>query len=165
LPEPAHEPEVRLVEVTGATVRAVCALEVAPGQARFVAPNAASIAEAHFEPAGWFRAVTAAQRLVGFVQLYDPSLPGVTEADPRLPPGCIMLWRFMIDAAAQGKGYGRAAIGLVAAHARARGALTLAVTYVDGEGGPAAFYARCGFVPTGRMLGGEAEAVLDLRGA
>lgn len=50
---------VSLHEITADTVRAVCALEVSPEQRGFVAPNAVSIAEAHFEPRAWFRAIYA----------------------------------------------------------------------------------------------------------
>lgn len=38
---------VTLREITRDTVRRICALEVAPEQRHFVAPNAVSIAEAH----------------------------------------------------------------------------------------------------------------------
>ena len=48
---------VELREITFETVRAICRLEVASSQAGFVAPNAVSIAEAHFAPTAWFRAI------------------------------------------------------------------------------------------------------------
>ena len=55
------------------TARAVCALEVGPEQHGYVAPNAVSIAQAHFEPKAWFRAVHADETPVGFVMLHqDP---------------------------------------------------------------------------------------------
>ncbi len=50
---------VSLREVTADTVRAICKLEVAPAQRGLVAPNAVSIAQAHFEPAAWFRGIYA----------------------------------------------------------------------------------------------------------
>jgi diamine N-acetyltransferase len=153
---------VSLVEVTAATVLDVCRLEVAPDQTGFVAPNAFSIAQAHFEPAAWFRAIAAGESLVGFAMLYDPTLPGVTAPDPNLPDRSIMLWRFMIDARHQGRGHGRAAIALLADHVRGRGAEIFAVTYHAEPGGPEDFYRRLGFIPTGRVIDGEAEAILAL---
>ena len=56
---------VELREVTGETVREICRLEVAPGQDRFVAPNAVSIAEAYFHPTAWFRATTVRRSSIG----------------------------------------------------------------------------------------------------
>jgi diamine N-acetyltransferase len=50
---------VTLRDVTADTVRAICRLQVGPGQERFVASNAVSIAQAYFEPRAWFRAVYA----------------------------------------------------------------------------------------------------------
>jgi diamine N-acetyltransferase len=61
--------EVSLQEITKETVRAICRLQVGPGQDRFVAPNAVSIAQAHFEPKAWFRAIHAGEEPVGFVML------------------------------------------------------------------------------------------------
>jgi hypothetical protein len=56
---------VELREVTGDTVRGICRLQVAPGQRRFVAPNAVSFAEALFEPKAWYRAIVADDVAVG----------------------------------------------------------------------------------------------------
>ena len=53
----SHGAVVTLREITGDTVRTICALRVAPAQERLVAPNAVSIAQAHFEPGAWFRAI------------------------------------------------------------------------------------------------------------
>ena len=75
--------EVTLREVTGDTVRAVCRLQVGPGQERFVASNAISIAEAYFEPKAWFRAIYAGEEPVGFVMLYDD--PGEARVLPVAP--------------------------------------------------------------------------------
>jgi diamine N-acetyltransferase len=50
---------VELREITSETVRAICELEVTPDQRSFVAPNAVSIAEAHFTPGHWMRAIYA----------------------------------------------------------------------------------------------------------
>jgi diamine N-acetyltransferase len=56
--------EVTLREVTADTVRAICRLQVGPGQEQLVAPNAVSIAQAHFEPKAWFRAVYAGEEVL-----------------------------------------------------------------------------------------------------
>jgi diamine N-acetyltransferase len=136
---------VELCEITADTVRAICDLRVAPGQERFVAPNAVSIAEAHFSPLAWFRAICADGRPVGFLMLED---------DP--DKGEYYLWRLMIGDGFQGLGYGRRAIELLVDHVRNRpGAKELLTSWVPGEGGPAEFYRRLGFEPTGEVHDGE----------
>jgi diamine N-acetyltransferase len=137
--------EVTLREVTAGTVRAVCALEVRPEQRGYVAPNAVSIAQAYFQPRAWFRAVYAEDTPVGFVMLDDDA-----------EKGGYFLWRFMIAAEHQGKGYGRAALDLVVDHVRTRpGATELRSSYVPGDHGPRDFYLRYGFVETGEVDEGE----------
>ena len=144
--------EVTLREITRETVRAVCDLEVAPEQRGAVAANAVSIAEAYFEPKAWFRAIYAGEEPVGFVMLYDDA-----EAQE------YFLWRFMIAAEHQGKGYGRQALDRVVAHVRMRpGARELRSSHVPGDGGPAEFYRRYGFVETGELNHGQVVIRLDL---
>lgn len=148
-------PNVTLQEITAATVRAVCALEVRPEQRGYVAPNALSIAQAYFEPRAWFRAVYADDAPVGFVMLHD---------DPEKHE--YFLWRFMIAADHQGKGYGRAALDLVVEHVRTRpGATELVSSYVPGEHGPRDFYVRYGFRDTGDVEDGEVVIRLALGAA
>ena len=143
---------VTLREVTAETVRAVCALEVASTQRGYVAPNAVSIAQAHFEPKAWFRAVYAGEEPVGFVMLHE---------DTEKPE--YFLWRFMVAAQHQGKGYGRRALDLVVEHVRSLpGARVLGSSYMPGEHGPQAFYVRYGFVETGEVDEGEHVIRLDL---
>jgi len=146
------EAGVTLREVTAETVRAICALEVAPAQRGYVAPNAISIAQAHFEPKAWFRAVYADEEPVGFVMLHEDT--GKSE---------YFLWRFMVAAEHQGKGYGRRALDLVVEHVRSLpGARVLGSSFVPGEHGPQGFYLRYGFLETGESVEGEHEIRLDL---
>ena len=138
-------PTVTLREITAETVRAICALEVAPEQRGFVAPNAVSIAQAHFEPKAWFRAVYAEERPVGFVLLSE-------DLDARE----YYLWRFMIAGGQQGAGHGKRALDLVVEHVRSLpGARELLSSYVPGEHGPRGFYLRYGFEETGDVEGDE----------
>ena len=143
---------VELREITKETVRAVCLLQVAPEQRGFVAPNAVSFAEAMFEPKAWFRAIVADDVPVGFVML------SVDEDAPEY-----YLWRLMVDAGYQGRGYGREAMRLVIEHVRSlRGASELLVSWVPEEGGPGSFYRGLGFEPTGEIDDGEVVARLVL---
>ena len=145
-------PVISLREVTAKSVRAVCALDVSPEQRSYVAANAVSIAQAHFEPRAWFRAIYADETPIGFVMLHE---------DPER--GEHFLWRLMVDAAHQGQGYGRRALDLVADHARAQpGARELLSSYIPGPDGPADFYRRYGFIETGDIEDGEVVIRLDL---
>lgn len=144
--------DVTLREVTADTVRAVCRLEVAPEQRGFVAPNAVSIAQAHFEPKAWFRAVYAGEEPVGFVMLFE---------DSEKPE--YYLWRFMVAAEHQGKGFGKHALDLVVDHVRGLpGARELLSSYVRGEAGPGGFYFGYGFEETGEVEEGEHVIRLEL---
>ena len=70
------------------------------------------------------------------------------------PPEIIgpwFLWKLLIDTRHQGHGYGARAVRLVAELVRAEGATELLTSYVSEDGGPAGFYARLGFVPTGEL--------------
>jgi diamine N-acetyltransferase len=150
---------VTLREITADTVRAICALDVAPTQRGLVAPNAVSIAQAYFEPAAWFRAIYAAEVPVGFAMLYDPT----RTPEPEGPSLCF-LWRFMIDAAHQRKGYGSDAMRILIEHVRSLpGVEAFALSYVPADASPRDFYARFGFRDTGEVDEGELVMKLPLR--
>jgi diamine N-acetyltransferase len=143
---------VELREVTAETVREICRLVVAPGQDRFVAPNAVSIAEAYFHPSAWFRAIYADDEPVGFLMLDDD------ETKP-----LYTLWRLMIADGFQGRGYGKRAVELLIDYVRTRpGATGLMTSWVPGDGGPAEFYRKLGFEPTGEIDEGEVVGRLAL---
>ena len=143
---------VTLREVTKDTVVAVCRLHVAAAQRAYVDDNAVSIAQAHFEPKAWFRAIYADETPVGFVMLYD---------DPDTPE--YYLWRLMLDAAHQGNGFGQCAIALLVEYVRTRpAARELLVDYHPGPRSPRAFYLKQGFRDTGRIEGDEMVLSLPL---
>lgn len=144
--------EVSLREITKDTARAVMKLEVAPDQNDFVAPNSWSIAQAHFEPKAWFRAIYADDDPVGFIMLFD---------DADKPE--YFLWRLMVAADHQAKGYGRRAVELLIDYVRSRpGATELLTSFVPGERGPEQFYRSFGFVDTGEIDDGEVVIRLTL---
>ncbi len=144
-PSPARDAVVSLREVTADSLRSILRLKVGPQQEQFVADNAVSIAEAHFEPKAWFRAIYAGETPVGFVMLYD---------DVEKPE--YFLWRYMIDRRYQGMGFGRQALRQVIDYVRGRpGATEMLLSYVPAEGSPEPFYARLGFANTGAVEDGE----------
>lgn len=137
------------------------ALEIAvrPDQADLVAPVVKSLAEAYvFGEQAWPRLIYDGDELVGFVMAFL-DIPWTVPEDPDRRSG---LWRLNIAAGHQGSGYGTFAVEAVCAEIRARGGTEAYVTYHAREGGPAPFYARLGFRPTGEIADGETVAVRDL---
>jgi len=145
--EPTADAPISLREITEETANAIMKLSrtMQAGQERMVAPNAVSIAQAHFNDKAWFRAIYADDTPVGFVMLYD---------DPDKPT--YFLWRLMIAGPHQGKGYGRQAIHQLIEYVRTRpGATELKASYAPIAGGPWPFYQSLGFEPTGEVESGE----------
>lgn len=150
--QPTQDAVVTLREVTKDNLGQILRLKVKPDQERFVANNAISIAQAHFEEKAWFRAIYADETPVGFVMLYDD--PETTD---------YFLWRFMIDSRYQGMHFGERAIGLLIDYVRSLpGATELMVSYVPAEGSPEPFYTGLGFIHTGEVHDGENVMKLDL---
>ncbi|MFD4676765.1 GNAT family N-acetyltransferase [Lentzea sp. NPDC058450] len=137
--------QIRLVEVTDANRAAVAAVRVDPAQERFVASVEKSFQHAAENPAArpWFRAVCDGDVPVGFVMLSWNVEPGAGVYGP------YFLWRLLVGAGFQGRGYGRAILDEVVALLRAEGAAELLTSYVPGDGSPEPFYRSYGFVPTG----------------
>jgi diamine N-acetyltransferase len=151
---------VTLREITEANRAAVEALAVTPDQDQHVAGVSESLAEAAATPDAcpWYRAVYAGETPVGFVMLSD-GIP--VERTQYVGP--YYLWRLLIDARYQGRGFGRAALDRVVAHVRTRpDAHELLTSYVPGLASPLDFYLRIGFRPTGAVADGEPVLALDL---
>ena len=139
------------------------ALRLGPGQERFVSSVAYSLVEADEHPEGnpyWFRVVRDDDLPVGLVML-----SGDVEPQPPDLNGPWFLWKLLVDHRHQGRGYGREVVRQILDLVRSQGAAELLTSYVPGDGGPAGFYARLGFVPTGeRDSQGEIILRRDLSG-
>jgi diamine N-acetyltransferase len=152
--EPDPKAVVSLREITEGTVREICTLTdtLTPPKKHMVAPNAVSIAQAHFSQHAWFRAIYADETPVGFVMLYD---------DPEGPD--YFLWRYMIAEPHHGKGFGRQGIALLVDYVKTRpGAEVLETSCGQGPGSPEGFYRKIGFERNGKMLGHEVGLSLVL---
>jgi diamine N-acetyltransferase len=149
---PTNDAAVTLRDITEENVRSVMKLEVAPDQRNFVAPNSWSIAQHAYTTEAWLQAVYADEEPVGLVLLSErPSVPR------------FYLWRFMIDQHHQGRGYGAVAMQLVFDRVRSfPEGREIFLTYVPGDDGPRAFYAKLGFEDTGMIHEGEHEMQLRL---
>ncbi|MCP5100781.1 MAG: GNAT family N-acetyltransferase [Chloroflexi bacterium] len=149
---PGRDADITLKEITKETARSILNLKVADEQKNFVADNATSIAQAHFEPKAWFRAIYADETPVGFIMLFD-------DAEEKT----YFLWRLMVDAKFQGMGYGRYAVQHLIDYVKTRPSATeLLVSYMPGEGSPKHFYTKLGFENTGKKYGEEFEMKLTL---
>lgn len=152
--------------VTDEDRAAALALELNPGQDRFVASVAESfvdaVRDARAEPRYW--TANDGDAVVGFVMISDNIPADRLALDPELV-GPYFLWRLLIDRRYQRRGYGTAAIDAVVDYVRTRpGGDVLFVSAGQGDGSPQPFYERYGFVPTGVVVDGEVVLRLDLAG-
>ena len=159
-------PTVQLHDiVTEDDVEAVMGLRRGPGQERYLGSMIShfedAIADAKACPRMW--AAKDGEQLVGFVMISDGIPAEALAADDDIV-GPYFLWRLLIDANHQGRGYGRAAIDAVVAYLRTRpDAEVLLTSCAAGEGSPQPFYLRYGFEKTGEVKWGEDLLRLDLR--
>ncbi len=155
---------VTLEVITFETVVAITELSVGRHQEAYVQSNAVSIAEAHFNPGAWFRAVYCDGMPVGFVMLFDINKPGAIASDP-VEPTDMVLWRLMIDQRYQHRGLGRLTLDALKPHIAGMGPFRrLLSSFIAGPDGPEGFYLSYGFSKTGRYWdnGTEAEIALNL---
>jgi diamine N-acetyltransferase len=126
---------------------AVEALRVAPLQENFVSSVVDSLLEADAEPGGHaiYWAVYADDVPVGFVMISDE-----VDGDEYIPH---FLWKLLIDADHQRRGYGTAVLDLITEYFRQRpGVTVLSTSAGQGEGSPIPFYERYGFERTGDIV-------------
>lgn len=148
--------ELRLVELSAATIVAVNAMSLKPGQEQFLAPTSYAVAAAVVNPAtSWQRVVLDDNEVVGFVSAnFDPEAPQEHFRS--------VLWRINVDADDQGRGVGRFAVEKLLEEARERGMDHVDVIYEAGEEGPEAFFRRVGFTPVDETEFGEIVAEIRL---
>jgi histidinol dehydrogenase len=132
-------------------------LAVAPEQEGFVAPVAKSIAQAAFEPNGRQYGLYADGQPVGYLLLFD------SRYDAEDPGDELYIWRLLIDAAHQRKGYGRAAVRWVIGEARRQGFAQVGLSHKPENPAGTDFYEPLGFAYTGELNHGERSMVLPLQ--
>lgn len=159
---------LRMERVTGRNVRQLLTLEVAPEQRGFVAANTMSIIEAytttqaggHAFPFGLYDG----DEPVGFMMIGYSTDPE-WEDPPAIAHGSYNIWRLMIDAHHQGRGYGRQAMQLALDFIRTHpcgDAPCVWLSYEPENHAARALYASFGFRETGDTDGGELIASLPL---
>ena len=148
--------ELRLVELSAATIVAVNNMSLKPGQEQFLAPVSYGVAATVVDPqTTWQRVVVDGDEVVGFVS-------ASFDAEALVEHFRSVLWRINVDADDQGRGVGRFAVEQLVEEARSRGMDHVDVMYEAGEGGPEAFFQRVGFTPVGETEYGEVIAQISL---
>jgi len=145
-------PIISLREITPENYSAVVRMQVRDDQKGFVASNQASLAEAYVFPGRFPLAVYADETPVGFVMYVDWQ-----ERQQ------YWIFRVMIAADQQGRGYGQAAMRLLVDRMRAiPGCRQIYISYEPHNQPARALYASLGFVITGEIVEEEEVARLDL---
>lgn len=145
--------------ITRDTLPALLRLDLRDDQRDLVASNAVTLAQAPFEPGSQVWGLWDGDQPVGLMAMVHPDLYPFHE--PEDDRQAAFLWRLMIDKAAQGRGYGRAAIDQALAQTRAWGLPRLACSVVDVPHSNLGFYLRLGFRDTGRIAEGERVLTID----
>lgn len=149
-------PEIR--PLTRKEIRALYHVQVAPGQEKFVAPNGLTMAQTPWEPGSEVFGIWEGETAVGLIAIIDFSHPEVTlhEGEDR---DSLYVWRLLIDAQHQKKGYGTAALNFAKQMMRDRGLNSISLGVLNEPGSGVPFYQREGFVLSGIMIEGEAQMV------
>lgn len=148
--------DLRLEELSAATIVAVNTLGLKPGQEQFITPVSYAAAAA-VTPAdsAWQRVVLLDDKVVGFIHgNFDPE---ATQEEFRAA-----LWRINVDARQQGSGVGTFAVNALIEEARRREVSRLTVLWERGEEGPEDFFLHIGFTPVGETPYGEVIGAIDL---
>jgi histidinol dehydrogenase len=140
-------------------VDAVLKLQVAAGQRGFVSSVERSLAQVAYEPRGRALALFDGDTAVGMMLLYD------ARQDDEDPANQLYVWRLMVDARFQGRGYGRRAMQWVVEEARRGAYAEVGLSHVDQPGAASGFYKKLGFAYTGEVDDGELKMLLKLEGA
>ena len=142
---------IRLEKVTEKTFRAVVRLKTTSEQEKFVAPNVMSLAQA------WL----AYDAAVPLAILDDDTVVGFLMLDWDEDERAAGIWRFMIAAEHQGKGYGRAALCEALRMIREAGKFDLVhLDFVPGNTVARDLYCSLGFRENGKME--EDEIIMTL---
>ena len=145
--------------VDRSNAEAVMKLQVAAGQRAFVSPVDRSLAQVAYEPCGRAMAMFDGEQAVGMMLLYD------VRKDEEDPANQLYVWRLLVDARFQKRGYGRLAMSWVVDEARREGYAEVGLSHVDKPGHAGAFYQKLGFAYTGEVDGVELKMLLKLEGA
>jgi histidinol dehydrogenase len=142
--------------VTDANVDTLIQLDVAPDQQGLVGSVAKSLAQASVRPAATPLGIYDGDLPLGLLLLWD------MRRDLDEPADQLYVWRIMIDAKHQRKGYGAKAMRWVIDEARRRGVASVALSHQPKPGNAGPFYEKLGFRYSGRVDHDERMMVFEL---
>ena len=145
---------IQLRDLNRGNWRACARLELPEDQAKLVAPNVWSIAEAGFEPHYRPRVICLDETIIGFLMY-------CTETDPP-DPTLFWLFRFMLAPGYQSKGHGAGALRLALEEMRAAGATRVRTMHKPGNVAASQLYRRLGFREIGTLDDGDIELEISL---
>jgi diamine N-acetyltransferase len=151
--------------VIRAHVLPLIALHVRPDQLDLVSNNAKTLAEAAYEPGSHVWGLWVADTLVGLMAMINPAQDTADDyplIDPRDGTPAAYLWRLMVGADFQGRGYGAAALQMAFAQTRDWGFSRLFAHVSHAPHSNLPFYQHHGFANTGVVQDGELVIAIDL---
>jgi len=146
--------KVKIVELNADNWYTCCGLNLSEEQAKFMEPNAISIAQSKFEPTLNPFAIYYEENVVGFL-MFNSS---IEELDGH------WIYRIMIDKDFQGQGIGKAATLLMIAEMRKIPDLKKIVVGYHPENKAAhSLYSSLGFIDNGDRFGKEMAVVKNIK--
>jgi histidinol dehydrogenase len=143
--------------VTADNVDALIELQVAPSQRHLVGSLVKSLAQAAYQSASTPWALYDGDVPVGLLLLFDK-----THYKDGPPKPQLYIWRLLIDARHQGRGFGTQALQFAVAEAKRLGFDEVGLSHRDAAGHAGPFYEAFGFAYTGTVDDGELEMALKL---
>jgi diamine N-acetyltransferase len=151
--------------VLRAHVLPLIGLAVRPDQLDLVSSNAKTLAEAAYETGSCVWGLWDDATLVGLMAMINPGEHPWGDdpfVDPRDGTPAAYLWRLMVGAGFQGRGYGAAALDMAFRQSRAWGYSRLIAHVSDAPHSNLPFYQHRGFYSTGVIDDGELIIAVDL---
>ena len=145
--------QITLQEITADTWRQCARLKVRSDQENFVAPNVSSLAQSKYEPGLLPLAVYDGETMVGFVMY----------SEQPYEPGKYFIYRVMVGAEFQGKGYGRdAMLALIERMQALPECREIVLSYEPENSVAERLYESLGFRKTGEIFEGEVVSSLKV---
>ncbi len=139
-------PTVTLREIDKSNYIDMLRLKVRDDQEGFVATNCKSLVQAHYEDNAYPFGVYAGDKAVGFVMVGNFDAEGYI---------VWFVWRLMVDAEQQGKGYGRGAMIAIIDWLKAKDLDGVLISFVPENVGARKLYENLGFIDEGMTAGIE----------
>ncbi|SEW42932.1 Acetyltransferase (GNAT) family protein [Cognatiyoonia koreensis] len=146
---------VLLKAITSADIGPLSQINVREDQKDFIAPNPITIAQVRFEKGAYDFCIWDGETRVGLIAVID--ICENDEPEEIDHPEAVYVWRLLIGAGFQGKGYGTAAIGQIEDWAAKRGRPLVQIQAVAENNAAIRLYEKLDYRRTGKMSDGEIQ--------